>query len=316
MAKRIELAKFPKRADALSMLAVTSHVALVIAPLYIAAYFGPGFFWIALWIWFGVLMNGLLNLMHECAHYHVFHGRGGSDFLGRWVLGPLAATNFDAYRARHWKHHTHLGTDGDTKDAYLVDIRGAKLLGFLGRCLLLAEAMRKFRHQTGEDVTVREKANSYTWIARTAVVHALLFASLVLVAGPVAERSWRAGATIALLAYVFASLTVFAATLRAIAEHQLEFGQSSETGRAALRNFHCGPMSLLVFGAYGFAEHGTHHREPGLPYYRLGEATRELAVDNPELAPSHEYIGELAALVRSAETAQPGDTLLIGGKDS
>src|SRR5580693_3126894 len=104
MTKRIDLKKFPKRADTVSFVAVALHVAIVIAPIYVAAYLGPSFYWIALWIWFGALMNGLLNLMHECAHYHVFRARGGSDILGRWVLGPLAATNFDAYRARHWKH--------------------------------------------------------------------------------------------------------------------------------------------------------------------------------------------------------------------
>lgn len=58
-------------------------------------------------------MNGLLNLLHECAHYHVFTKRKGSDILGRWVLGPVAVADFDSYRKRHWDHHRKLGQDDD-----------------------------------------------------------------------------------------------------------------------------------------------------------------------------------------------------------
>src|SRR5947209_40887 len=124
MPKRLELSSFKKRSDLRSISTVALHVFVVIAPVYVAVLSGPTPYWIALWLWFGLLMNGLLNAMHECAHFHVFVDRRGSNFLGRWVLGPLAVTDFDAYRWRHWEHHIHLGVDGDTKDAYLVDIHG------------------------------------------------------------------------------------------------------------------------------------------------------------------------------------------------
>jgi fatty acid desaturase len=251
-------------------------------------------------------MNGLLNLMHECAHYHVFAARRGSDFLGRWVLGPLALADFDGYRWRHWKHHTHFGIDGDTKDAYLVDIHGAKLITFFARCLILSEASRKVRHQiTEKEVKTEEPLNSFYWLARVAAFQALFLCSLLGVAGPAAGRPWPQAVRTAALAYFFvyvyglASLTVFAATLRAIAEHQLYAGRSPTPRRGALRNFSCGPVSWLVFGAYGFAEHGTHHCEPSLPYYHLREATKELAADDPEMVANHRYLSELAILAKS-----------------
>ena len=320
MAKRIDLTKFTKRRDAISFFVVCGHVLLVITPVYIAAYVGPRISWIALWLWFGILMNGLLNLMHECAHYHTFRARNGSDFLGRWVLGPLAGTNFDAYRARHWEHHLHLGTDEDTKDAYLVDIRGSRLIWFCWRCLILSEAIRKFRHQTGKP-SAKDEANSPIWMARTIVVQALFFVSLVLVAGPLHERQWRAAATAAVLAYVFvygyglASVTVFMSTLRAIAEHQV-LDERAPVGHAALRNFTCGPLSQLAFGAYGFSEHGTHHREPSLPYYRLGEATRELAHENADLVPTESYVGELIAIFRHAPFTPSHETATVAERPS
>jgi fatty acid desaturase len=316
MTKRIELSKFRKRSDIRSGMMVIAHLILVLAPVYIAALIGPSLYWIALYLWFGLLMNGLINLMHECAHYHVFKGRGGSDLLGRWVLGPLAVTDFDAYRWRHWRHHTHLGVDGDTKDAYLVDIGGIKLIIFLLRCLTLDEALRKFRHQTVSDEVRNQNPSSPTiWLSKTALMHSLFFASLLLVAEAASGRTWSKAFIFAILAYALVygyglvSLTVFVATLRAIAEHQLEAGQVSSTGRAALRNFRCGPVSRLIFGAYGFAEHATHHSEPGLPYYHLVDATRDLAVDDRELIPNHRYLGELLKLAKPA--LQPSDATAV-----
>jgi fatty acid desaturase len=306
MSKRIDISKFKKRSDLRSLLIVFAHLALVLVPVYIAAYFRSVLLWIACWFLFGFLMNGLLNLMHECAHYHVFLARRGSDVLGRWVLGPLALADFDGYRRRHWKHHTHFGIDGDTKDAYLVDIHGTKLITFFVRCLILSEAWRKIRHQiTEKEEKTEESFNSFHWLGRAAGFQVLFWCSLLGIAGPLAGRPWLQGVRTAALAYVLvyvyglASLTVFAATLRAVAEHQLSAGQSPTPRRGALRNFSCGPIAWLVFGAYGFAEHGTHHCEPSLPYYHLSEATMELAADDPEMAAKHHYLTALALLSRS-----------------
>ena len=313
MAKRIELAKYGKRPDLRSLITVVGHLVLVLSPVYWAAFLGPSPWWLVLWLAFGFLMNGLLNLMHECAHYHVFSPRAGSDFLGRWVLGPLALADFDGYRDRHWKHHTHFGIDGDTKDAYLEDIRGIKLAVFVLSCLTLREASRKFRHQTERGkAKPQEPVKSFHWLARAALFQVLLFGSLILVANLAGGRYWSRAFFAAFLAYGFvygyglASITVFAATLRAVAEHQLEAGQAPWPRRGALRNFKCGPISLLILGAYGFAEHGTHHCEPSLPYYHLPQATAELAADDPELAPVRGYWSELATLATSSPLTSAG----------
>ncbi len=307
MAKRLELSQYTRRPDPRSWLTVLAHLALVLAPIFFAAFLGPSLWWILLWAGFGFLMNGLLNLMHECSHYLVFRSRAGSDLLGRWVLGPLAIADFDGYRERHWKHHTHFGIDGDTKDAYLVDIRGLKLAAFFLRCFALREAFGKFRHQTSDfPGDSKAPARSRLWLARVALFQVFIFGSLLLVAGLAAGRPWPRAFLVAALtygivyAYGLASITIFAATLRAIAEHQLEFGHAPSPRRAALRNFKCGPIFWLIFGAYGFAEHGTHHCEPSLPYYHLPRATAELAADDPELTPTHGYLAELATLATPA----------------
>lgn len=264
---------FGKRSDAVSLVIVVAHLALGLAPVYLAAAWGVGWHLIPLVLWFGCVMNGLLNLMHEASHFSVFRPRWASDVLGDWVLAPMVLADFRSYRARHWDHHRHLGTDRDTKDAYLVRIGGWRLLGFLLSCLMLREAIGKFRHQLGGKGGERP-AGFPTWVLRGAVVQLALFGSLLWVAG----GDWlHAGvAWIGVYHYGLASVTVFVATLRAVAEHQVDEQAPVVAGRAALRNFRDNPLSRLLFGAYGFSEHASHHLHPQVPSYRLGEATRDL----------------------------------------
>ena len=96
--------QFEKRSDAISSVLVIAHIAFTLAPLYWAAALGPSPVLVALCVWFGAAMHGLLNLMHEAAHWHVFREREHSDRLGNWLLGPLVVSNFEAYRGRHWQH--------------------------------------------------------------------------------------------------------------------------------------------------------------------------------------------------------------------
>ena len=98
----------PKRSDAVSWAIFTAHLAIVFIPVYLSVMSGCGLRLLLFAVWFGAGMNGLLNLMHECSHHHVFKNESASAFLGRWVLGPLALSDFDAYRKRHWDHHRRL----------------------------------------------------------------------------------------------------------------------------------------------------------------------------------------------------------------
>ncbi len=281
---KLDLAHYPKRSDFLSLLIVVGHLGLGLAPIFLAASWGPGWHLIPLWLWFGLVMNGLVNLMHEAAHLSVFRARFGSELLGHWVLAPLTLVNFDAYRKRHWDHHRYLGTDADTKEAYLVDVRGWRLLGFFLSSLFLVEAVRKFLHQLarGEVSDAPKEAASLAWLVRGAVVQLLLFAALFGTAAvgsattPGDALLAAACAYFVVYHYGLASLTVFMATLRAIAEHQVDAGTAVVVGRAALRNFHDDPISRLLLGAYGFSEHATHHLHPQCPSYQLRRVTTDL----------------------------------------
>jgi fatty acid desaturase len=305
MAASLDLTRFPRRSDVVSGALALAHLAFVLAPVYLAAAIGASPWLVLLWIWFGLAMHGLLNLMHECAHYSTFKARGASNFAGSWVLGPLVFADFDGYRQRHWDHHRRLGVDGDTKDAYLVDIRGRALLALLVRSLRLEEAARKLRVQRRSPSSA---PGSRAWLVRTAVVQAGFVVSLLLVAraahpGDAAAALLAAGLAYGLVyGHGLAALTTFVATLRAIAEHQPGTDGSERVGRAAVRNFSCGPLTRLLFGAYGFAEHATHHREPAVPSYRLRAATAALRGE-PGLAPRYGYFTTLAGLARPTPRA-------------
>lgn len=304
---RLDLTTFTdKRSDAWSTLIVATNLTLVLMPLYLSAWLGFGLYLLPAWAWFGVGMNGLLNLMHECAHYHVFSGRAGSVFLGRWVLGPLALADFDAYQKRHWTHHRHLGEGDDPKYVYRVNVRGRRFLSFTVRCACVLEALKKFSeqafsaHREGDG----SPPSSRLWVMRTLLVHSLLGGSILWVATdgggrPLGEGLPTAAAVYGgVYLYGLASLTVWVASLRAIAEHQITGDQAVTQKDAALRNFQPGRLLSRLLGGYGFVQHATHHYEPAIPYYRLPAATTALARTNPSFSPVHTYGSVLAEVIR------------------
>jgi len=286
---------FRKRSDTISLAVVAGHVGLVLAPVYLAALTGPGLHLVLCWLWTGLSMQGLLNLLHECAHGHVFRDARWSETLAHWLLAPLMGASFEGYRSLHWKHHRNLGTDDDPKYSYHEDIRGWKLASLVLRCLTLVEAVRKFQYQAG---SARDVSPSFAWLLRAVLVHAVFVGSLVLVAStnaPDLDTSFLRGAIayLAVYGYGVVSLSVFAATLRAIAEHQGNGTEGMADGRAALRNLRSNPFTDLVFACHGFGDHATHHVEPGIPAYNLARATGELAANEPHLVAQQGYVGVL-----------------------
>jgi fatty acid desaturase len=296
------------RPDWVSLSVVSSHLALVLSPIYAAAVLPLGWLTIAAWLLFGLSMNGILNLMHECAHIHVFTKRHWSEALGRFVIGRLVFANFDEHRRRHWNHHRHLGHEGETKDTYLIDIRRVLLIRYLLRCLSIGEAFKKFYNQarSGSEAVTRSRA----WLLRVSGFQLVFLSSLVF-AACLGNRttSWAGIGVNVCVAYGFVylyglmSITVFMAALRAIAEHQLYDDGATENGYAALRNFRCSPLSRYLMGAYGFGEHHTHHRYPAIPYYQLAGATRELARSEPALTPGKDYFAVLFDLITAPSSA-------------
>ena len=291
-----------KRSDALSLLVVVSHAGVLLATLYIAAVYATILGLLIFSVVFGILMNGFLNLMHECAHQHVFRNPRASVFLGRWIVSPMVVADFDAYQERHWRHHRKLGEAEDPKYAYRVSIRGVKLLVLLLRCLFLIEAVRKFSVQ-GAAVSSDQRQHGKGWLLRAMIVQLGIFTSVLLVAAmSQPETALRTAILSYGVVYVYgiSAVTVFVASLRAIAEHQVSGDGAIVIKDAALRNFSSGASGFLL-GSYGFTQHASHHKEPSIPYYRLKARTRQLGRENSGYKPSGSYVRTLIALARGSD---------------
>lgn len=303
MAAAAHMARPERRSDMVSLAVVAGHLAFVLSPVFLAAGTAPGLLHFGYWLWFGLSSHGLINLMHEAAHRLVFRRSKKSDVLGSWLLAPLFVADFDAYRERHWIHHKKFGENDDSKDAYLEEISYWRLLRFGVRCLVLMEAMKKFVGQFRSAGDGEEDARAPGLAAFRFVVVQSVFVMILVLIG-CATSSWNimdglfkgAAAYFGVYVYALGSLTVFVAALRAIAEHQRDGSDDMVEGRAALRNLRCNLVTRLVFGAYGFAEHATHHRWPELPSYRLAAATEDLALIEPRLVPRRGYMAVLVDL--------------------
>jgi fatty acid desaturase len=290
-----------RRPDAASAAVFTLQIVGSLAPVFAAAALPPGFATLVCWLVAGCALNSLTNLLHEASHGLVFRNGTRSLALGRWVLGPLLLADFDGYTRRHWEHHRWLGEPADPKLAYRVPFRGGAFATLALRCLAGMEATSKFRVQAS---AAGEGRAPRAWLARTALVQVLLFAALWSVAfatsgGDAQAALLRTGVAWAVVyIYGLVSITVLLATLRAIAEHQPDArgGDAARHGDAVLRNFRCNATTRLIFGAYGFGEHFTHHRYPQVPYYKLLGLTARLSSQDDALAPRIGYVETLRRL--------------------
>ena len=123
-------------------------------------------------IWVGVFVNGVINLMHESAHRLVFKKKSYCDILGEFILGPLLVTDFKAYRNRHWVHHNKLGSEEDTKFIYKKKIKGFNFIIFFFECMFLKEGIAKFIYQFRN----RSKTKiSIGFFVKTVSIQAILF---------------------------------------------------------------------------------------------------------------------------------------------
>ena len=290
-----------KRSDLYSLLWVFFHLTFVFFPIFITATNIIEISFIFCWIWFGVFANGIINLMHEAAHRLLFKNKQSSDFFGKWILGPLLFTDFEGYRKRHWVHHNKFGKKEDTKKTYLVNINKWNSLKFFIECLLLKEGFIKFFSQ----LQLKEKKSftSLKIILRLFLVQSV-FLSLIITSGLLFSdmnlyEVFISVSTSYLFVYLYglATLSLFFSTLRAIAEHQVNYINSKEEDKGVLRNLKCNFLTKLVFGSYGFSEHATHHKFPSIPSYSLKKLTNELVKDDSELIAHNGYINIILELI-------------------
>ena len=292
-----------KRSDYISLMIVIIHVVFVFFPIFFATYNGFSVITILSWLWFGIFVNGIINLMHETAHRLIFKKKKHCDIFGEFFLGPLLIADFNAYRDRHWVHHNKFGTSDDTKYIYLKQIKGLNLIKFLFECLILKEGIKKFFYQ------FKNKASnkiSLFFLAKLALMQVFIITLIFLCLYFFTNQKGFEIIINLMLSYFFvylyglASLGVFFSSLRAIAEHQVnEVDKLNEMiiGKAVLRNLKCNIFTNLIFGSYGFSEHATHHKNPGIPSYKLEKFRKIIQTQNEHMLPRKGYLETLKSCI-------------------
>ena len=286
-----------KRPDYISIILSLSHISFVFFPIFLSTYYDSIILSIISFIWVGVFINGVINLMHESAHRLVFKTKNYCDFLGEFVLGPLLITDFKAYRNRHWVHHNKLGSEEDTKFIYKRKIKGLNFIIFFFECMFLKEGIAKFIYQfRNSNKTEISKEYFVKTISVQLILFSLIFITQMLITNQSLDKIFinTMQSYVFVYLYSLASLGVFFSSLRAIAEHQINKNNNEHLqGHAILRNLKSNFLTNLIFGSYGFADHATHHEYPSIPSYNLEKFRKEIEEENIDLKPTKGYFGIL-----------------------
>jgi len=298
--KNKQIIFYSRKNDKSSLLIVFLHFALVFIPFLFLINATQIYLKALGFIYVGVMLNGLLNLMHETSHYLVFIDKSRNSTLGKSILGPLFFSDFNSYRLRHWQHHLKLGIDGETKLTYLNQIKGKYFFLFLFKCIFLVELFTKLIGLKNVEANPNKKKSGLpkTQILRIISIQFLVFSLIFLTDLLLNHRTllstgfWSI-VNYSIYLYCILSVTVFVSSLRAIAEHQIHQNQNVIVGFAALRNFECNWFSRIIFGSYGFGEHLTPHHNLAIPYYNLEKATDILVEENQEYHKGPGYFNTL-----------------------
>jgi len=300
-----------RRPDVVTLAAVALHFGVFVAPVYLAAAWGFGWWTPLLWLWYGLLAHGVLLVLHEMCHKLLLRNVGLNEFLGRWLLGPFFVSDFEAFRRRHLAHHRELGEAGDPKYTYRMDISGWRFVAFVLGALTLASGIRRVFYQAGEQSGATPESSRQALLG-VVIVQGGFALSLLGAARITHPGSWLDAGVAALGAFVvvhlygLASLGVLIHALRGIVDHRPCFEGEPREGDAALRNLRDGFAEHWIFGCYGFAEHATHHHYPGVPYYRLAEVTRQRVGTVAGLEPVGGHLFVLWRLIRPRSHAVSG----------
>ncbi|HVU05125.1 MAG TPA: fatty acid desaturase [Polyangiaceae bacterium] len=293
----------PRRSDARTALVVSGHFLLTFAPIWIAAWARLGWWTLGCWLWFGLLAHGFHLVLHELIHKLLFQRVRWNEWLAHWVIAPLFFADFEAFRRRHWAHHRMVGTNEDPKYTYRIDIGGWRFISLAVSMLTVVGAARKFSLQVGDQGGGSSGSRRRAMVAVSCVQFGMV-ASVVGAARLGHPENWLTTGISAAAAYGFvymygiAGLTVWMTTLRGIAEHRPSGPGDLMERDAALRNFTHGTIERLLFGAYGFSDHATHHRHPAVPCSLLHELTTQLAAEDATLAPVGSHFSVLSRLAR------------------
>lgn len=214
----------------------------------------------------GNRQRSLGNILHDAAHRNLTRNRAVNDLVARALIAPLLFQSLSRYRDLHFRHHLDLGEQGADPD--LIPIPPHKARSWAAAVSINALSMRAVLGSTfGQLLDLALPLGERLYIVAWWIVLAATLSAAIGI-GPTTKM---------LALWLVARATAFhlITTFREMCDHH---GLAPGGVFSFTRDIKAAGLWSLLIHPRNNAYHLTHHLLPAIPYYRLPEAQRLLAV--------------------------------------
>jgi fatty acid desaturase len=218
-------------------------------------------------MWIGARQHALGVLLHEGAHFRIFHKKKWNDLLSELVLGWPIFINVQAFRNVHLRHHAHLNSSDDpdwmnkqTENWRFPKNKAALIWLHLKDITGLSAPVYLFQHRAQFYIKKKGKKDVIYLLKRLAFYLVVIF------------FIWYFGVFKEFLLYWIVPLFTwlnFIFHIRSISEHSAFDHKDGVLG--GTRTVLLSKFEQLFMAPNNINYHSAHHMYPSVPYYRLPE---------------------------------------------
>ena len=254
-------------------------------------------------VFLSLLMNRVLSIVHEGAHYHLSEDRSMNDRITNVCAGWFIFLDVRNYRKTHIQHHRGLGTSLDTENTHMDKLDLSWLIAAISGAKT-ALAIKKSLPSTSN--TGIEERPKILILLLGAIAHLGIFSAIYLGLGWWPLLVW----SVSLLV-----VTPMLGMLRNLLEHRYveavdpilweifmnSNSKAIEINQVTTRTFTQSIFSKF-YGSMGFTRHLLHHWDPSISFMNLGKV--------------HEFLltSEVGELLKKTDTTYTRTFFYLLGK--
>ena len=233
--------------------------------------------------WSGYRMQFLL---HDASHHTLFESRKINEMVGR-IGGTLVGVDYDRYRFTHMWHHRRNGEETDPQYPDYLGMGAISKKGFIRFVIEPLYGARLFPYLKRELATrtvngYAAPKSSLLWWCQFALTQGFILV--------VISSILKFPETIIFYYCGLATVSLFLARIRALAEHQQIGGEVADFSRSHKFNF---LESIFLYDA-NFNYHAEHHLYPNMQSKNLKSLALELRISGKiEVPLSNTMLGTL-----------------------
>ena len=267
-----------------------STLPLVASMTFIGSFYSRSISWVIICVcllgWSGYRMQFLL---HDASHHTLFRSRRANEVVGR-IGGTMVGVDYDRYRFTHMWHHRKNGEESDPQFPDYLGMGAITKSGFIRFVIEPLYGARLFpylKRELGNRTLNGYEApkSSPLWWSQFVSTQALI---LLLLSSNLSNPE-----TILFFYVGLATVSLFLARIRALAEHQ-QLGQE-ETDYSRSHRFNLFEWFVLYDANFNF--HAEHHLYPNTQSRKLKSLAIELRKNGTIKDPlSNSMVGTLKIL--------------------